>query len=562
MYYVLVLLLVISDYFVMPGRLLSNLVRPSAPRSISSHSTSSSTCSVDEIANPVSAKSTMTNSHRDGARSPERRLSFSMDHLIHPHRDRSKEKRRSLGRSSRSKERSSKDLSRSAPAKLEVIVESPPVVCYGPPSNSTGAIFSGRLRIAVSELVEGITLDKFDMQLMSKTTTKKPVSRDCPNCQTHTEELRNWNFLTEPLYLKSGSHDFPFGHMFPGNVPASCNGSLGRIEYFLTANAHTTTSDDLSLKLPVHVKRAILPGSDKSSIRIFPPTNLTGRIVLPSVVHPIGTFPIQMVLSGVVDKGEESQTRWRLRKMMWRIEEHQKVVSTACAKHAHKIGGEGKGVMHQETRIIGHNEEKSGWKTDFDTAGGEISMEFEASINPTCNPVCDLEAPSGFEAKHNLVIELIVAEEFCPNRNTRLITPTGAARVLRMQFHLHVTERSGLGISWDEEMPPVYEDVPDSPPGYTMLGGGSASTMEDYYGSPLPLPDYDDLDRMEALRLDSDSCQPSRQPSRQASRQPSRVQSPAPSPYRVRFTADDLEAEPTGLGATTRPASADSRASN
>jgi len=238
-----------------------------------------------------------------------------------------------------------------------------------------------------------------------------------------------------------------------------------------------------------------------------------------------------MTLSGVVDKGEESQTRWRLRKMMWRIEEHQKIVSTACQKHAHKIGGESKGVLHQETRIIGHNEEKSGWKTDFDTAGGEITMQFDASINPTTNPVCDMEAPRGLEVKHNLVIELIVAEEFCPNRNTRLITPTGAARVLRMQFNLHVTERSGLGISWDEEMPPVYEDVPASPPGYFKLDD-ARSVMEDYQGSPLPLPDYDELERMESLRLDSDSTHSS-------------AHSATNNHGRMRFTADDLVTEQT-----------------
>jgi len=46
------------------------------------------------------------------------------------------------------------------------------------------------------------------------------------------------------------------------------------------------------------------------------------------------------------------------------------------------------------------------------------------------------------------------------------VHPTGAARVLRMQFHLLVTERSGLGISWDEEIPPVYENIPASPPSY------------------------------------------------------------------------------------------------
>ncbi|KAL4821252.1 hypothetical protein BDW67DRAFT_46320 [Aspergillus spinulosporus] len=521
----------------MPGRLLSSLVRPSlSHHSIFPHSNSSSSSSVNEVSQAAPSK----NSHTDRSHSPERRLSFSMDHFIHTYRDHhNKEKHRKHGRSSRSKERGSHEET-AASAKLDVIVESPPLVCYGTPANSTGALFSGRLRITVPEATGMVVLDKFDMRLMIRKTTKKPVSRDCPNCASKTEELTNWNFLTEPLHLKSGDHDFPFSYLFPGNLPASCNGSLGQIEYFLQAHGHNINGEEYNFKMPLHMRRAILPGNDKSSIRIFPPTNLTGRIVLPSVVHPIGTFPVQMTLSGVLDKGEETQTRWRLRKMMWRIEEHQKIVSTACPKHAHKIGGEGKGVLHQETRIIGHNEEKDGWKTDFDTAGGEISMEFEANINPTANPVCDLEAPGGLETKHNLVIELIVAEEFCPNRNTRLITPTGAARVLRMQFNLHVTERSGLGISWDEEMPPVYEDVPASPPGYTMLDG--SSIMEDYHGSPLPTPEYEELERMDSLRLDNSSTNSSCR-------------------GRSRLTTDDLTAEPAGFESRNRAPSADSHSS-
>ncbi|PKY03561.1 hypothetical protein P168DRAFT_290727 [Aspergillus campestris IBT 28561] len=492
----------------MPGRLLPSFVRPSVSHHISfssrTNSNASSSSSVNEIPHdPLpSGKKSTAHMLADRARSPERRLSLAVEHLIHPHRDHSKDKRRGLSRSARSKDRMAAE-EKVAAAKLDVIVESPPLVCYGAPSNSTGALFSGRLKITVADTAGTLTLDQFEMRLMSKMTTKKPVSRDCRNCASRTDELNHWTFLTEPLPLKPGAHEFPFSYLFPGHLPASCNGTLGQIEYVLAAKARDVSGEEYTFQMPLHIRRAILPGNDKSSIRIFPPTNLTGRIVLPSVVHPIGTFPVQMTLSGVVDKGEETQTRWRLRKMMWRIEEHQKIISPACPKHAHKIGGEGKGVLHQETRVIGHHEEKDGWKTDFDTAGGEITCEFEASINPNAKPVCDLDAPGGLEARHNLVIELIVAEEFCPNRNPRLVTPTGAARVLRMQFHLHVTERSGLGISWDEEMPPVYEDVPASPPGYAMLDGGSA--MEDYHGSPLALPEYADLERMDSLRLDSAS---------------------------------------------------------
>ncbi|KAJ5893445.1 hypothetical protein N7495_005136 [Penicillium taxi] len=531
----------------MPGRLLPNFVRGSgftqhSGSSTPIHSNSSSTASVNEICPPPAHKK-LAHTHSDRARSPERRLSFHMDSFIHPHREQLKEKRRSMVRS---KERVTKEEQIQPSAKLDVLVESPPLVCYGSPATSTGALFSGRLRVAVPS--GELTLNQFDVRLVSKTTTKKPVSNHCPNCISRTEELTRWNFITETLHLTTGDHDFPFSYLFPGNLPASCNGTLGQVEYFLMAHAKSTGGEDFTLKLPLSLRRALIPGNDKSSIRIFPPTNLTGRIVLPSVVHPIGQFPVEMTLSGVVDKGEETQTRWRLRKMMWRIEEHQKIVSAPCTKHNHKIGGDSKGVLHQETRIIGHNEEKDGWKTDFDTACGEITMPFEASINPATNPVCDMEASEasgGLEVKHNLVIELIVAEEFCPNRNTRLITPTGAARVLRMQFNLNVTERSGLGISWDEEMPPVYENVPASPPGYYKLDNDTRSVMEDYHGSPLALPDYEDLERMESLRLDSSS-----------------THSSLDSRGRARFTSDDLITGGNSPGSSTPPSRAPSRATS
>lgn len=451
-----------------------------------------------------------------------------MDHLIHPHsylsKDHNKEKkkkkkRHSLG-GSRSRERksiSASNLHPSPPAHLDVIIESPPLLFYGSPSNSSGALLSGRLRLSVAgdsrdgsrNSLEGaedeLVLQKFHMRLTTTLTTKKPVSKDCTNCQTRTEELSRWDFLSEPIRLNRGDHDFPFSYLLPGHLPATAkpqaSALIGGVEYHLSARAKTSTGEELLLHIPLKIQRAILPGLDKSSVRIFPPTNLTGRVILPSVIHPIGAFPVKMTLNGIVERGAETQTRWRLRKMTWRIEEHQKIISTPCAKHSHKIGpnasGEGpeRGVLHKETRIIGQNEERRGWKSDFDTAGGEVTMEFEAGIKPGGDPVCDLVTPGGLEIRHNLVIELIVAEEFCPNWNTNLITPTGAARVLRMQFHLHVTERPGLGISWDEEMPPVYGDVPASPPGYRGSGELFSGSCP---GSPAPdLPEYQDMEQME-----------------------------------------------------------------
>ena len=54
-----------------------------------------------------------------------------------------------------------------------------------------------------------------------------------------------------------------------------------------------------------------------------------------------------------------------------------------------------------------------------------------------------------------------------------------------MHFQTVLTERAGLGISWDNEAPPVYQDVPPSPPSYSeemriaALGGPGAQGIDE-----------------------------------------------------------------------------------
>ncbi|KIW33217.1 uncharacterized protein PV07_00085 [Cladophialophora immunda] len=468
---------------------------------------------VNDVVNALHRKLT-ANHFEISSNPPSRRPSFSMDSLLHPKKDKKHEelkdrdsrnqKRLSLtGRhASKSKDRAAGHSPRvvaTQPGRFEMVIESPPLVLYGTPSTSTGALLSGRLKLLVDDPTRELRLEKFTMVLRATITTKKPVGKDCKDCSERIDDIKKWEFLSEPKTFYAGDdNQFPYSYLFPGHLPASTQSQLATIQYSLVATATTSHGEKIVLNHPLTLSRAIQPGPDKSSIRIFPPTNLTGRVQLPPIVHPIGVFPITMSMSGVVEKRAESQIRWRLRKMAWRIEEHSKVISTPCSKHAHKVS-EGKSILHSETRVLGNDELKGGWKSDFDTIGGEITMEFEASVATKSGhrATCDVESATGIEVKHNLVLELIVAEEFCPNKNPSLVTPTGAARVLRMQFGLVVTERAGMGISWDEEMPPVYEDVPPSPPGYGSSdrndGAWGGAIMEDYHGPEL---EYEDLETM------------------------------------------------------------------
>ena len=408
-------------------------------------------------------------------------LSSTMDIFHH-----GKEKRLSMSGKSTSGGKNSPKLAPFQPVRLAIDMESPPLVSFGPPSSSTGALLSGQLILTVTG--HAATLKGLKMRLLANVTTKKPVAKDCPECTVMLNELFSWNFLTEPATYTPGTHSLPFSYLLPGHLPATSHSRLGTIEYILSANGTCDLSENIKVERTLVLQRALAPGTERNSVRIFPPTNLAANIVIPPVIHPIGEFNVQMRMTGVADAEKDHQRRWRLRKMSWRIEEKSKIVSPACPKHAHKVGGgEGKGILHQDTKVIGADELKDGWKTDFNEIGGSIEMEFVASIKPGMNPVCDVESPAGFSVAHGLVIELIVAEEFCSSKHSKSYTPTGSARVLRMQFSLVMTERLGMGISWDEEQPPTYEDVPISPPSYAK--------MDDYEGEPIPYEHLDDLMR-------------------------------------------------------------------
>ncbi|KAF2398619.1 hypothetical protein EJ06DRAFT_479737 [Trichodelitschia bisporula] len=364
-----------------------------------------------------------------------------------------------------SKKSASPTLSANRPAKLNIVVESPPLVSFNPPEQSSGALFSAQVQVTVTH--PNVEITSFELQLVQVTTIKKPVHVHCPDCSTKTTELKKWTFASEsePLRLARGEHPFPFSYLFPGNLPASTQAGLATLGYVLLATAKTTTGEILTYSRPVQLSRAVIPGPEKHSVRVFPPTNLTASVTMAPVVHLFGDIPISMRLSGISTRSTHHTLYWRLRKLSWRIEEHQKMTSPACPKHAPKLGA--KSLVHDDVRTVGEREvkfDKNPWKSDF--AAGEIDAEFVAALNPAKKPVCDVDAPNGLSVSHNLVIEMVVAEECSSVRRPGPPVATGGARILRMQFRVIVTERAGLGVSWDEETPPTYQDVPESPPSY------------------------------------------------------------------------------------------------
>jgi len=264
------------------------------------------------------------------------------------------------------------------------------------------------------------------------------------------------------------------------------NGPLVSIAYEFKAEAIPKCGFGNTLKFDktFDVKRA-LPTSElpHHSVRIFPPTNIKANVQFPQVIHPVGQNTLSMRLDGLARLNAKADTLeyWKLKKLTWKLEEVSKAVAPACEKHTPKDAKEGdqqpakKGVQRTETRIIGEKTMFSGWKSNYSGPDNSaVEMEIEYLPGKNSKFVCDTKSRDGSEVVHQLMLEMVVSQEWAPVHKPSLITQTGVGRILRMHFATVLTERSGIGISWDNESPPIYQDVPPSPPAYCdEIGAGA-----------------------------------------------------------------------------------------
>ncbi|KAK9456624.1 hypothetical protein V1511DRAFT_494847 [Dipodascopsis uninucleata] len=349
------------------------------------------------------------------------------------------------------------------PIEFNLSIESPPLICYGAPAESTGALLSGLLFFYVN--TNSIEVSSATLELVQEITVKRPSIGACKKCITRESVLRRWDVLTRKATFPKSEYGYPFSYLLPGSLPATTVSGITNIQYFLRAQAVPASKDmaPITLTRAITLYRSLATRSDdtRRCLRIFPPTNLNVTAQIPSVCFPKSSFNVEMQLNNINNR--EKHTKWVLRKFNWRVEEICKLAKTACSKHIdapHPL---------EETKLISAGECRRGWKTD-NSNDGRVDLQFEVSTFTESTLACNVSEPAiGYSVEHLLVVEMLVAEEHLISRSHTATSPTGTARILRMQFNLEVTERGGLGISWDDEVPPTYEDVPVSPPGYDYL---------------------------------------------------------------------------------------------
>lgn len=97
---------------------------------------------------------------------------------------------------------SSKSIPQHVPAKLDAIIESPPLVFYGQPTSSSGALLSGQLRLYITD--DNMAIEKFKMRLVVDVCRKKPFHSHCNECQYQSTDITAWDFLQGPATFRKG----------------------------------------------------------------------------------------------------------------------------------------------------------------------------------------------------------------------------------------------------------------------------------------------------------------------------------------------------------------------
>lgn len=387
-----------------------------------------------------------------------------------------------FGRSN-SKERQQQHVPYS-PVVIEWSVESPPVVFHGNTEESTGALVSGQIFLDIKE--ELVDVESFTAALNLVVTHKRPFQNNCNECQTQTTQLEKLELLAHPIPLRKGKHQFPFSILMPGHLPASMDTPVVSISYVLNAEAQyltaptdsETPSSISTAKFDrlIDVKRTLPePLYPHNSVRVFPPTNIKAAASYISVIHPTAANKMTLKLDGLMTHNERVKTvdLWKLKKLTWKLEETIKTVAPACEKHNPGLAeSANKGLPRSETRVIGEKSLVDGWKSDYTGSDGIVDMEFEYCVNQLkqhsreLKYACDTKTKDGTEVTHSLLLELVVSKEYAQEGKAHISHQTGTGRILRMHFAVVLTDNGGMSVSWDNEAPPVYEDVPPSPPEY------------------------------------------------------------------------------------------------
>lgn len=250
------------------------------------------------------------------------------------------------------------------PLKVTINIETPPVLMFGANGESTGSFFSGNITVDIFEdlKVKSVKVNLIQITRYSTPFTSCSLIQNCPECKSKISEISHWDLLPEPKELKMGkSYSYPISQILNGDLPPStffAKNSFIKYELICVVE-YGINNKIINLSMPLMIQRSILRSHDRNSLRIFPPTDITASAVIPNVVYPRSTFPIEIRMDHIVN----TDRRWRMRKLNWRLEESVIVKLDHCINHKDKFESSHKEMkklqrnrkIHKSSGGLGHN---------------------------------------------------------------------------------------------------------------------------------------------------------------------------------------------------------------
>lgn len=248
--------------------------------------------------------------------------------------------------------------------KVTMNTETPPILMFGPSGDSTGAYFAGNVAVNVQKptLITQMEIYFIQVTKYSSPFISQSSLQNCLQCQTHIEEIASWDLLPAKKLLDNTKefYSYPISTLLSGDLPPSTHLTKGSyIKYELVCVVRYEGGGLINLSMPIIIQRSILRSHDRNSLRIFPPTDVTASAVIPNVVYPRSTFPIEIRMDHVVSKDR----RWRMRKLNWRLEESCIVRLNHCDDHLQKFDAAQREMkrlqrnrkIHKSSGGLGHN---------------------------------------------------------------------------------------------------------------------------------------------------------------------------------------------------------------
>ncbi|KAG8631194.1 hypothetical protein KVT40_000334 [Elsinoe batatas] len=306
-------------------------------------------------------------------------------------------------------------------------------------------------------------LQSLELEMQRIVQSKKAARKHCKDCAADVQTIRQHDVLLGPRSFTVGTHKSSATLDMPVGSPATFTSKHHKIEYQIIATAKLKDGSTISTVQPITFTPTTA-WSPKTLTHRTAYTEFDIDISLPQAIQPGETFQASVALNTHTKESPNRHRRWSIRRLDWRIEEHETTASSPCAQHK----SDSKPSISTSTRTISSGEAKLARRPDTELADN-TTEKFLASLSTRNSHSPDAYLPDRFRVSHTIVLELLVAEVPTGTDGLSRTGSSGVVRILKPMFHVVVVPSVPaelIGGAEGSQTPPRYDRGGEAPPAY------------------------------------------------------------------------------------------------